>query len=423
MAQDIALDYLLISAQQELPIEALAQRLHSLHPGVIDIQQSPPAERDPFARATRTVLSTIAIHETLGRVDATIVVSRYQNPVMNGLSPSSLDTLAMSLSPEYAQVLRRGTLSVDLHIRGVTNEHAWRLQWASALLSTLANFFDGVVFDPPCQRVLAPPPENRQLMQGVLDHIIIHRASDGPETRWIHTHGMSKIGQPDLDLRQVPVSLETEGVELLQMVVGTLSTLEATEENRLRQGMRIDNSPIGWLFLRHTQPDAEHTSEMGRFLIVTTSMDGSELAKDATDSIVDLALNKAQSAVNQRQWQHAQQLLENIIAATPEHPVALVLQARIALAQGNPHQALAIGDFLKSCVPGNYAGYYISGLALQSLGRIAEAYDMLSRALHRNPDSVDCYTARSIILQRLGRHQEAQADAIRAAMLNKTDVS
>jgi hypothetical protein len=48
--------------------------------------------------------------------------------------------------------------------------------------------------------------------------IQIHHLTDGPCKGWVHTHGLAKLGRPELEIRNVPALFVSSACRILNMV-------------------------------------------------------------------------------------------------------------------------------------------------------------------------------------------------------------
>lgn len=417
MPQPVPIDFLVISDTTSIPLAALADALTKLRLGAIDAPT--PTEEDlvPRPGLERVVAGRIAIHETLARADARLVFERHAHPVMRGLGPASLDRLSSGLDPTREHQFRSGTLSVDIHINAADADRAWCLAWSMAIVDRVVTILNGVALDLAAQRCLGPEGIARLKDGEAIGHVTLHNEPWGPETVWLHTHGLQKFGQPELEIVDLPQPLETEGSNVLRAVAETLIASDGLDGPTLRAGMEVDVEGAGYLLARPTQPNSDHQARFGRLRLVTAPTYGHDLGNDATEATIVAALHTAQVAIDSRAWPTALRHLDRVLVAVPDHPAALATKARYFLAQGQPTEALEVGMLLSLRAPNDYRSPYTCGLALMALGRFVEALDDFNQATAHQPDDPDPFDSRARLYERLGRTQDAASDRARAAML------
>lgn len=84
--------------------------------------------------------------------------------------------------------------------------------------------------------------------------IVIHHVTNGPAAGWLHTHGLSAHGKPELEIRSVPVFLGCEASALLN-AIGDYLLNDATTPLLAGQTMQCGRSVI--LFVEgRPEPDA-----------------------------------------------------------------------------------------------------------------------------------------------------------------------
>jgi hypothetical protein len=419
MPRTVPLDYLLITAASTLDLAMLADALAPLRLGLVTVV--PPVEDPVAARLAgrpRVALGRIGIRETLGRCEATLVVEHHARPVMQGLAPESLARLLNGLDAEAQPILRAGTISIDTHITVIEPDPQWALRWAGVCLERLGTACGAVIFDPAAQRCQSPAQVSRERDQGAIAQITLHNEVWGPEERWLHTHGLQKFGQPELEIVGVPQSLVREGTSMLRIIAENLAASELGEAPALRAGMQVECEGAGLLLARKAPSDHDHQAPFGRLRLVTTPAPGAPAGQDATATLCAAALHAANAALAARDQTSAEAILDRVLAAVPDDPAAVTLKARALLAHAQPQRALELGEFLAARRPDDARGPYVTGLALLALGRFAEALGALSRAVTLDPDDPAPFEARARLFERLGRPHDAAADLARARMLH-----
>lgn len=418
MPRAISLDYLCLTTSPAVSLAALHEVLAGLRLGVLDVV--PPAE-DPqgllMAGRERAPVGRIGVRETLGRVEATLVIAQHARPVMVGLAPEAQARLVAGLDAARQQTFRAGTVSIDLHVTLLDPDVRWCLLWVIACLERIGDRFDAVIFDPAAERCQTPEMIARLRDQALIAHIALHNEGWGPETRWLHTHGLQKFGQPELELVGVPQSLEAVGAGVLRIVAENLAASDPTNGPALRAGMQVECEGAGLLIARNAPSDRPHQAPFGRLRLVTLPTPGAELGIDAQAIIIAAALHAAQESLDARNLPLALGQIDRVLLAVPNDPAALALKARLLLAQGQPQQALALAADLTLLAPEDSRGPYASGMALLALGRFGEALGALSRAIVLDPDDPAPFEARARLHDRLGQARAAAMDRARARML------
>ncbi len=418
MPRTVPLDYLLITAAPAVELAALVDALAPLRLGLASA--IPPAEDPVAARLAgraRVALGRIGLRETLGRVEATMVLEQHASPVMHGLSPEALARLLNGLDAAAQATLRAGTISIDAHFTVIEPDLSWALQWVGACLERLGAACGAIIFDPAAQRCQTPTQVGQGRAQGAIAQITLHNEVWGPEERWLHTHGLQKFGQPELELVGVPQSLVREGTSVLRVIAENLAMSDLGDLPALRAGMQVECEGAGLLLVRNAPSDNDHQAPCGRVRLVTAPALGAQAGQDATEVICAAALHAANTALAARDQTGAEGILDRVLAAVPDDPAAVMLKARALLARGQPQAALELGEYLTARRPGDGRGPYVCGLALLALGRFAEALGAFSRAVTIDPDDPAPFEARSRLYERLGRAQDAAADRARARML------
>jgi hypothetical protein len=419
MARSLVLDFLLISDHAPVPLSVCQQELARLQMGVITLAPAPDADTVPSPGHERVALGRISIHQTLGRADITLNFEQHLRPPMSGMAPTSLDALLLTLDATHQQIARQGTLSIDVHVESSDSDSPWLLGWTMACLERLASYLDAVVFDPAAARCMGPRAIATAMKGGIIAHIALHNETIGPELRWLHTHGLQKFGQPELEITAVPQPLENEASSVLRIVAESLASSNTQNGPALRPGMRVECEGAGLLLARPTRTDAEHAASFGRLRLVTVPPPGFQPGDDATDILCTLALSTAREALAGQDWIRAIRYIDRVLAAIPELPAGLAMKARYHLAQGQPLAALEVGTHLSLCAPRSHYGPYVSGQSLSALGRFNEALAALNRAAQINPDDPEIFDARSYVNARLHNDHAAMEDRARAAMLRR----
>jgi hypothetical protein len=420
MGHAITLDFLLISTSLNPHLADVQSRLNELRLGVTRIQE-PPVDADLDLRPSheRVEVGRISVHETLARIDAIIVFERHLHPPMHGLAPSALDAMLAQLDLRWQPILRTGTMSIDIHFSSAEPDAFWRMTWIHSCVSSVANILEAVVFDPATQRCLSAESFTKLSSKSIIDHIAFHNEPWGPELRWIHTHGLQKFGQPELELVAVPQSLEYEANNVLCTITESLALTDSTTGPGLRPGMQVECEGSGHLFARSAPTDQEHSAPYGRLRLVTSPQPGLSPTDNVDEVLVATALELARESLEKHNWLSARRYIDHALTAIPEHPGAIAMQAKYYLDQGQPQEALDAGNYLTLRNPDDWHGPYITGVALYAMGRMIEALHALDRAEVLQPNEAAIFESRSFVNERLNRVQESKADRIKARMLRR----
>ena len=414
----VSLDYLIVASRLQIPLAIFTETLTTQRLGMLEaLPGTDDAESAIRAGRQRVLVGRIALRETLGRVEATFAVERHAQPVTNGLAPEALDRLLSDLEGPAQTTVRSGMFAIDAHFTLVDADVGWCLRWAVTALTALATACEGIVIDLAAQRCQTPAALARTRDATPIAQITLHNEPWGPETRWLHTHGLQKFGQPELEVVGIPQMLEAYGAAVLRSVAEPLAASPSDAGVALRAGMAVECEGAGTLLARNAPVDADHQAPYGRLRLVTQPPPGQEPGNDATEVVVGAALAAASDAMSARDGPRAIEITDRVLVALPDHPTALTLKARLLLAMGQPHDALEIGSFLTTHAARDARGPLVMGMALLALGRQSEALGAFSRAVQRDPEDAAAYEARARLYDRLGQGYEAAADRARAKML------
>ena len=124
--------------------------------------------------------------------------------------------------------------------------------------------------------------------------------------------------------------------------------------------------------------------------------------------------------LGRRRWDAAVHALDRAIAAQPRYVAAHINRAFALLALGRAQDALAgseeairleeSGSGLGMTPHASAIAHRAKGAALMKLQRYPEALAALDVAVDTGPDDRNTYRNRATVLERLGRHEEAQND-------------
>ncbi|HEY6897986.1 MAG TPA: tetratricopeptide repeat protein [Rhodocyclaceae bacterium] len=118
-------------------------------------------------------------------------------------------------------------------------------------------------------------------------------------------------------------------------------------------------------------------------------------------------LIKAVELQNQGEIAQAATLFNEVLQSDPQNVAAIYSLAGIALNAGNPAAALRLAEQGAALAPGFAQMKFISGAALQALGRKEEALQAYDEALKQQPDAVNALINSGVLLRDLLRHSEA----------------
>jgi len=103
---------------------------------------------------------------------------------------------------------------------------------------------------------------NKEDRFNIQKHIELHAVTNGADqTGWIHTHGMHKLGCPDLEIRGVPLFLVSEAASLLNHVARYIVEQSRSGDHVVQLGHVMSASPSSifrFVKLDPIQGDEEH---------------------------------------------------------------------------------------------------------------------------------------------------------------------
>ncbi len=410
--QELVTEYLLISRYSEPPNDAsVTQALMSA--GLGAVEYTPAPARDPSTPPGRRIrVGTYLLHSQQGAGQAKITVARYESPALDGMGETAFNQLTYRLGPGDAQTLRAGTLALDTRFTGSLSAAMETQRWALGVLRTLVNLTEGAVVDPLAHTAWGSELLAAALTSSPRAHVTVHNEVWGADLRWIHTHGLRKFGRPELDLVGVPVALEPEAKALLLDVADNLALGE-----QLSAGQEITLDELGSLIALPASPDFEHQAPWGRLRLCDVPTPPQRQSASARLILARMALAEAERLRVNGDLTDALDVIERALAADSDDTEALALKARILLDDGHSHEALELGELMELRTPGEYRGPLVIGLALMAIGRYREAIHALDRAIEREPEAAQAYSARGEIYARLGDQRLAAVDRARAVYL------
>lgn len=410
--RELVTEYLLISRYSEPPTDAsVTQALASAGMGAVEYTPAPP--RDPNAPPGRRVrVGTYLLRSQKGAGQAKLIVARYESPALDGMGETAFNQLTRRLGAGDTQTLRAGTLALDTRFTGSFSAPMETQRWALGVLRILVSLTEGAVVDPQAQTSWGAELLAAALTSGPRAHVTIHNEAWGADLRWLHTHGLRKFGRPELDLAGVPVALEPEAQALLLDVTDNLAMGE-----QLGAGQEITLDELGSLIALQASPDQDHQAPWGRLRLCDVPTPPQRQSASARLILARMALAEAERLRANGDIAGGLDVIERALAADSDDSDALALKARILLDGGHSHEALELGELMELRTPGEYRGPLVIGLALMAIGRYREALHALDRAIEREPEAAQAYSARGEAYARLGDQRLAAVDRARAVYL------
>lgn len=415
MPYDLDLDYLIVIGHHEPPSPAAVSRaLASAGLGVFDYTPAPPPE-DSSGRAPsgRRRLGTYAATTPETQGTLRILAYRYDEPVTTGMGAPLFAEIAHGLEAAELRSLREGNVALDLRVTIPSATALDGLGWTLRVLTVLLEQSEGTCIDLAAQRAFGRAEVKRLNAADPLAHVNFHDAAWDPETRWLHTHGLQKLGLPELELIAVPLSLQDEGSALLREVAGIVAG-----GTRIISGTELDFGEQGALVTLGSSPDVDHQAPFGRLTLADAPPPGEEQGLTATRLLTKTALlGVARRAEQGGDLSAALDEVERVLAADPDDCTAMMIKVDLLLRMGELGEALDLGEFMALVAPNDYRGPYAVGKALAALGRAREALNALTQATQFDPDAAEIYAARAEVYERLGERQLGATDRAHVAYL------
>ncbi len=410
--RELVTEYLLLSRYSEPPAEAsVTQTLASAGLGLAEYTPAPP--RDPSAPSGRRIrIGTYRLQSINGAGQAKLTVARYESPALDGMGETAFNQITRRLGPGDVKTLRVGILAFDTRFTGPFGAGVETQRWALGVLRALVNLTEGALIDPQAQTAWGAELLAAALTGGPRAHLTIHNEAWGADRRWLHTHGLRKFGRPELDLVDIPVALEPEAQALLLDVADNLALGE-----QLSAGQEVVLDELGSLIALPASPDLDHQAPWGRLRLCDVPTPPQRQSASARLILARMALAEAERLRVNGDLAGALDVIERTLAADSDDSDALALKARILLDSGYAHEALELGELMELRAPGGYRGPLVIGLALIAIGRYREALNALDRAIEREPESAQAYSARGEVYARLGDQRLAAVDRARAVYL------
>jgi hypothetical protein len=408
MAAQHLLHYSILSAHTEPPTPQQVERaLEAAGLGTLDSWEASQPGDPPG------MLARFLAHERNGSASASVEISFQGERVVGEVNRAMFLVLARSLGRNDARILKTSQLSLEIEVNVKDTAHLTYLNWTIWLIDVLLNLTDGVVLDPAAQCCRGRAEWEK--CAGPFDisrHVALHITEWDNETRWVHSHGMEKFAQPDLELVEVPPSLVREAILLVNQLAASLA-----KGTQLRAGQLINLGPVGEARLINSISPEDHQGPFGRLRMVEVGQQTNPRANHATTLLGAGAYLEGCHLAETGQVDEALACFDRVLAADPNAEAALGAKASTLLVAQRPEEALEVAERLQGLSQTNPDGPFIAGQALVALGRYNEAALHFTAAIQRTPHDPTLYQARARCYLALGRHQEAAADQGRAAFL------
>jgi tetratricopeptide (TPR) repeat protein len=326
--------------------------------------------------------------------------------------------LARSLGAEDARILKNGQLSLEVEIIVKDASSLAYLNWTVWLIEVLLDVTQGVVIDPAAQCCRGRVEWEK--CTGPFDvsrHVALHVTEWEHDTRWVHSHGMEKFAQPDLEIVQVPLSLVREAMLLVNQFAGSLA-----RGARLQAGQTINIGPIGDAQVIQSTSGPDHQEPFGRLRFTDMPSAAHASVSHANSLLGAGAYLEGCQLAEAGQLAQALEAFDRVLAADPKAEAALGAKASTLLVAERPQEALAVAWELKLHNPDNPDAYYLAGQALMALGQYETAADAFTQGIEQSPHDAALFEAtlyqeRARCYLALNRQQEAGADQAYAARL------
>lgn len=405
--------------------------LHLLHYSIVSAHKQSPSRQDVEEALEAAGIGKIDHWVTSGPGDPAGMVARFLAREPKGTATASVEisvqgervvgevnramflVLARSLGAKDARILKTGQLSLEVQISVQDTTNLTYLNWAVWLIDVLLDLTDGVVIDPAAQCCRGHTEWEK--CAGPFDisrHVALHVTEWDGETRWVHSHGMEKFAQPDLEFVEVPPTLVREAILLINQIAATM-----VRGKKLRPGQTIGLGPIGHAQLSRSTSAADHLGPFSRLRLTQTADPGKAPANHATALLCAGAYLEGCQLAETAQVDEALACFDRVLAAAPRAEAALGAKASTLLVARRHEEALKIAGEMARLNPTNPDGPFIGGQALVALGRYDEAAEQFTAAIRRNPNDATIYQARARCYLAMGRHQEAATDQGKAALL------
>lgn len=413
MSVELAIEALLVSRLDDPPAAStVARALASAGLGTAEYTPASAPRGAVAARGRQRIGTFMASVPGLSTASCRVGVYRYDAEVMDGLSEAALAALTKGLASDDLRTLREGRVVLDLRLGATDSDAPRALDWLTRVQRVLLELTQGVAVDPATQRCYGRADLARLATGDPLAFIALHDEAWDADSRWLHTHGMQKLGRPELDVVAVPLSLHAEASAFLRDVA-----LSLAGGARLAPGDEIDLGDAGRAVTVSAPVDDDHRAPFGRLRLADAPLPGERQTERARRLLCALALSEAARRAGAGDMAGALADCDRVLAADPDEPATLALKARLYLRAGRTLDALSLADLMELRAPRDYRGPLIAGLALAALGRDREALHALNRAIEREPEAAEVYAVRSQVHERLGDTRMAAEDRTHAAYL------
>jgi hypothetical protein len=415
MAGEWTLDFLTVARHDEPPApDVVVRALTGAGLGEVAYPAAMPPDTGSLATG-RQRLGAYALREAQGRATGRITVVRHEQPVLVGMGEAPFTVLTLGLGSDDARTLREGRLALNLRVTVADPAGAAYLGWATRVLLVLLGVTEGAAVDPAAQRCYG-----RVQLAGLTAatsptaQVAVHADPWGYEAFWLHTHGVQKMGRPELELVGVPRVFVPEARALLRDLIEQLAG-----GARLAVGQEVDLEELGRLVALAAPCDVDHEAPFGRRRLVDAPAPGTALGTVATRLLARTVLADAARRAVRGDLPAALEAVERLLGALPEDGAALAYKSELLLRTGQALSALEVGELLELRTPGDARGALTVGRALAALGRAREAERAFTRAIGLDPDDPAAYAARAQARETLGQVGEAASDRARAAYLRE----
>src|SRR5690348_14309829 len=241
MSVELAIETLVVSRLDDPPAAAVVARaLAAASLGAAEYTPASAPTSGLVARGRQRISTFTTTLPGLSGASCRIGVYRYETEVMEGLGEAAFAALTKGLAADDLRTLREGRIALDLRLGAADGDAPRALDWLARAQRTLLELTQGVAVDPATQRCYGRADLARLMTGDPLAFIALHDEAWDAESRWLHTHGMQKLGRPELDVIAVPLSLHAEASGFLRDVAASLAG-----GARLSPGDEIDLGDAG----------------------------------------------------------------------------------------------------------------------------------------------------------------------------------
>jgi len=411
MAEELTVSFLVVCARMDPPTPEAVRRAFTAA-GLGSADYAAAGARSPLEPMGRHRLGMYTLTTQGLPAQARYTIYRSDDPVTEGMSETAFARLTRGLSVADVATMRDGPLAFDARLSADARTIVPALDWLMRTLRFFAETTGGVAVDPACQRCLGRTELAQFQGATAAAHIVIHNEFQGGEDRWIHTHGLQKFGQPELEFVAVPQALESEAVAFLRAMAENFA-----RGVTLASGQEIRDEEAGALLAVGSNQDTDHQAPQSRLRLIDLPAPGERESSSARRFLARMALGEAARYAHAGDIAQSYATIDRILSANADDSAALLLKAQINLREGRPLDALELGEILCLRVPSDFRGYLMVGFALSALGRQREALNALNIAVQREPESAEVFAKRAEVYERLGEGKLAAYDRAHAAHL------